>query len=418
MALYSTLNRKVFTASAGQTAFAFGDVLYFDQTHLKVYVAGVLKALSTHYTVSPTTNTPNGTPGGTVTFLTPMVGGEQVIILRDVPLIQSIDYQENEKFPANTHEKGLDWLTMICQQHEEKIARQIALPVTESPSTDATTLPSVASRASKYFGWDSDGKITALAAPTGTSITTAFTQTLLDDGTANDFAKTLYAGISDAGVVVGDEKIAVRAIGDGSVRLATIQYLLNAIVGLTAYTAPVVSDLLPIYSPSFGAPTMKITLSNLLKIVNALTEDIAPDAAADFLLSYDASAGAAKKVKFCQSGSWTPSVGGNATYTDQTGTYVKIGKLVMATCALTINVLGTGSASTISGLPFTVSRAGVGAVSWNNAPASYDTLIAMAAVNTTNVVFTGTTAASANCTSQSPLANSSVTYFTVCYETA
>ena len=51
-----------------------------------------------------------------------------------------------------------------------------------------------------------------------------------------------------------------------------------------------------IYDTS-GTATEKITLANLLKVVDALTEDTSPDEAADFLLSYDTSAGAAKKVK-------------------------------------------------------------------------------------------------------------------------
>ncbi len=79
--------------------------------------------------MSPTTNTPNGTPGGTVTFLVPMVGGEQVVVLRVVPLVQGIDYQENEKFPANTHERGLDFLTMVAQQLQEESNRSAKLPV-------------------------------------------------------------------------------------------------------------------------------------------------------------------------------------------------------------------------------------------------------------------------------------------------
>ena len=128
MALSSNLNRKVFTANAAQTAFTFGEVLYFDQNHLEFYVDGVKRTLGSQYTVSPTTNTPNGTPGGTITSLTPMVGGENIVVLRNVPLVQSIDYQENEKFPANTHEMGLDWLTMISQQFEEKFSRSIMLP--------------------------------------------------------------------------------------------------------------------------------------------------------------------------------------------------------------------------------------------------------------------------------------------------
>lgn len=52
-------------------------------------------------------------------------------------------------------------------------------------------------------------------------------------------------------------------------------------------------------------------------------------------------------------GSWTPSLGGNATYTNQVGRYVRFGRLCFITCSLVVNVLGTGSTSAISGLPFT-----------------------------------------------------------------
>src|SRR5712672_2032696 len=54
-----------------------------------------------------------------------------------------------------------------------------------------------------------------------------------------------------------------------------------------------------------------------------------------------------------EEGTWTPSVGGNATYTVQTGTYTKIGRMVFIRFTITINVLGTGSSATVSGLPFT-----------------------------------------------------------------
>jgi hypothetical protein len=53
-----------------------------------------------------------------------------------------------------------------------------------------------------------------------------------------------------------------------------------------------------------------------------------------------------------EEGTWTPSVGGTATYTIQDGYYVKIGKVVYASARFLINVIGTGSTSTISGLPF------------------------------------------------------------------
>lgn len=52
-------------------------------------------------------------------------------------------------------------------------------------------------------------------------------------------------------------------------------------------------------------------------------------------------------------GSWTPSLGGTATYTTQIGRYAKRGNVVSFVCMLVVNVLGTGSTSVISGLPFT-----------------------------------------------------------------
>src|SRR3990167_9206698 len=39
-----------------------------------------------------------------------------------------------------------------------------------------------------------------------------------------------------------------------------------------------------------------------------------------------------------EEGSWTPAVGGDATYTTQTGRYIKVGKKVWAAATITINV--------------------------------------------------------------------------------
>ena len=47
---------------------------------------------------------------------------------------------------------------------------------------------------------------------------------------------------------------------------------------------------------------------------------------------------------------WTPSVGGTATYTAQTGKGIKIGRSVFFTGNLTINTIGTGSTTVITGL--------------------------------------------------------------------
>jgi hypothetical protein len=54
-----------------------------------------------------------------------------------------------------------------------------------------------------------------------------------------------------------------------------------------------------------------------------------------------------------EEGTWTPSLGGTTVYAGQVGTYTKIGNLVEVNFSLNISVIGTGSTSQISGLPFT-----------------------------------------------------------------
>ena len=53
-----------------------------------------------------------------------------------------------------------------------------------------------------------------------------------------------------------------------------------------------------------------------------------------------------------EEGTWTPTVGGNATYLTQDGQYTKIGKAVHIRGYIRINAIGTGSTQVISGLPF------------------------------------------------------------------
>ena len=60
-----------------------------------------------------------------------------------------------------------------------------------------------------------------------------------------------------------------------------------------------------------------------------------------------------------EEGTWTPTVGGTATYTNQFGAYTKIGNLVTVHCSLIVNLIGTGSAVVVSGLPFTCAATSV-----------------------------------------------------------
>jgi hypothetical protein len=62
---------------------------------------------------------------------------------------------------------------------------------------------------------------------------------------------------------------------------------------------------------------------------------------------------AANKLDDYEEGTWTSTVGGNATYGVNTARYTKIGRQVFASFDLNITTIGTGSTVEISGLPFT-----------------------------------------------------------------
>lgn len=67
------------------------------------------------------------------------------------------------------------------------------------------------------------------------------------------------------------------------------------IIGAAALTAPAADDSLGIYDLS-ATTNKKISAADFLKVVGSLTADTAPDVTNDVVLTYDASASAAKKV--------------------------------------------------------------------------------------------------------------------------
>ena len=95
-----------------------------------------------------------------------------------------------------------------------------------------------------------------------------------------------------------------------------------------------------------------------------------------------------------EEGVWTPTVGGDATYHVQDGYYVKVGTLVYVQGKIQVNVLGTGSATTVSGLPFTalnaaLSSAGTGSSSYFGTIATNVTTLVPYVNNATATVIFG-----------------------------
>jgi hypothetical protein len=66
-----------------------------------------------------------------------------------------------------------------------------------------------------------------------------------------------------------------------------------------------------------------------------------------------------------EEGTWTPNIGGTATYNaGNIGRYTKIGRLVVISAIVQINQRGTGSQTRVSGLPFTVAVNGQGSIGY------------------------------------------------------
>jgi hypothetical protein len=120
-----------------------------------------------------------------------------------------------------------------------------------------------------------------------------------------------------------------------------------------------------------------------------------------------------------EEGTWTPSLGGNTTYTAQSGTYTKVGNKVTVVGKITVNTLGTGSTMVVSGLPFTsanTTEAG-GVMSYFTGIASAKSCV-NASVDKNNTTITFVSVAAAGGTSTdivAVFANSTDCRFTVTY---
>lgn len=193
MTVSNSLARHVYVAGEGATPPYPIDFPFLDNTHVAVtrrdaegnefpWVEG------THYSLIADAD--GG--GGTLTILSghALTAGESLVIVRDVPATQEADYQEAGRFPAETHERALDKLTMIAQQLGEAIGRALAVPRTDA--ADSLELPIDVERAGRFLAFDSEGRpVAALGTSGDLGPVSAFINGLLDDGDAAAARATL-----------------------------------------------------------------------------------------------------------------------------------------------------------------------------------------------------------------------------------
>lgn len=152
MTVQSTNSSISYVGTGSITTFAYPFKTY-DQTWLKVYVNGTLKTLTTHYTVTGV----GSDSGGNIVFVSAPANGAIIYIDRsNIPESQLTDYTANDKFPAETHERALDKLTMLIQRLFGSFTKSISIPNYE---TSNVTLPPKAQRAGQVLRFDNQGNI-------------------------------------------------------------------------------------------------------------------------------------------------------------------------------------------------------------------------------------------------------------------
>jgi hypothetical protein len=108
-------------------------------TDIQVYVDGVLKTISTDYSV---TLTEGGLTGGRVTFVTTPTNGQALIIQGSLALTQGESVSIEGKLPAKIIENALDRTVILVQQLKGEVDRCLKVGVSQS-TTLSTTIGSI-----------------------------------------------------------------------------------------------------------------------------------------------------------------------------------------------------------------------------------------------------------------------------------
>jgi hypothetical protein len=178
--------------------------------------------LDTNYTLTGA----DDDAGGTLTMIVAPASGEKLVIRRVVGITQETDYISGDSFPAESHERALDRLTMIGQQHEESLGRSLQFPVSDTASA---VIPTSASRANKFLAFDADGNASVSSATDPGSVTfSTLGETLVGRGTAALMRGDIGAAVSG---VNGD----ITSLSDPTIIVEQLQTSASSKVATTLW---------------------------------------------------------------------------------------------------------------------------------------------------------------------------------------
>ena len=181
MTVANTTARNQYTATAGQTVFAYTFEVY-NKNDIVVLQNTTTLSEGSNYTVSGVGND----SGGNITLAVGATAGDVITIYRNMALDRTTDYQNSGDFLAAEVNEDFDRLWLAIQQNATSDSRSVKKPVSDLSSINME-LPVASGRSHRLLGFDSTGAVEAVDYLKAQEVTILTEDTFTGDGVTTAF---------------------------------------------------------------------------------------------------------------------------------------------------------------------------------------------------------------------------------------
>lgn len=181
MTVANTTARNQYTATAGQTVFAYTFEVY-NKNDIVVLQNTTTLSEGSNYTVSGVGND----SGGNITLAVGATAGDIITIYRNMALDRTTDYQNSGDFLAAEVNEDFDRLWLAIQQNATTDSRSVRKPVSDLSSINME-LPVASGRSHRLLGFDSTGAVEAVDYLKAQEVTILTEDTFTGDGVTTAF---------------------------------------------------------------------------------------------------------------------------------------------------------------------------------------------------------------------------------------